>query len=239
MKMLRNIIRNIVFREKASSEKFVSYLRKQGVRVGRDVTIYSPRHTVIDVTCPSLLSIGNHVRITHGVIILTHDYSWSVLKNLPQSKGCIFGAQSPVAIGNNVFIGMNSVITRGVTIGDNVVIGAGSVVTSDCESNGVYAGVPARRIMSIDDYMHKRKEAQFVEAKNLALAYYDNYGRKPPKEVFREYFMLFCDAESAMRVPEFKHQMALCEGMEDSVQYMKNHLPLFPSYDEFMRACFE
>lgn len=237
--MLLNIIRNIVFREKASSEKFVSYLRKQGVRVGKDVSIYAPRHTVIDVTCPSLLSIGNHVRITHGVIILTHDYSWSVLKRLPQSKGCILGAQSPVSIGNNVFIGMNSVITRGVTIGDNVVIGAGSVVTSDCESNGVYAGVPARKIMSIDDYLNKRKEAQFFEAKELALAYYYNYGEKPPKEVFREYFMLFCDAESAMNVPEFKRQMALCEGLDDSVQYMENHLPMFSSYEEFMKACFE
>ena len=153
--MLKNLLRNIVYREKASSEKFVAYLRKQGAEIGEDVTFFSPPHTVVDSSCPWMLRIGNHVRITHGVIILLHDYSWSVLKQLPECAGKIHGAQSPVAIGNNVFVGMNAIITRGVTIGDNVVIGAGSVVTKDCEPNSVYAGVPAKKVKEITPEQRK------------------------------------------------------------------------------------
>lgn len=53
----------------------------------------------------------------------------------------ILGASGIVEIGNNVFIGMNTIIERNVKIGDNVVVGAGSLVTKDCESDSVYAGV--------------------------------------------------------------------------------------------------
>lgn len=64
-------------------------------------------------------------------MILTHDYSWSVLKRNPrkEKQGQILSAIGPVTIGNNVFIGINSVITRNVTIGDNIIIGTGSIVT--------------------------------------------------------------------------------------------------------------
>ena len=81
--MLKKFFRNLILKEKASSEKFVDYLRKCGVEVGDNVSIYSPKNTMIDISAPFLLTIGNNVKITHGVIILTHDYSWSVLKNLP------------------------------------------------------------------------------------------------------------------------------------------------------------
>ena len=236
--MIKQFLKNVILREKASSEKYVAYLRKKGASIGEDVTVYAPNHTVIDMTCPWLLSIGNHVRITHGVIILTHDYSWSVLKNLPDSKGSVLGAQSRVSIGNNVFIGMNAVITRGVCIGDNVVIGAGSVVTRDCESDSVYAGSPAKKIMTISEYLKKREALQFEEAKQLAHLYYSKFGKYPPKEVFREYFMLFCDADEAMRIPEFRVQMETGEGLEDSVAYMRRHTPAFASYDAFLAACF-
>ena len=43
----------------------------------------------------------------------------------------------------------------GVVIGDNIVIGAGSLVSKDIESDSVYAGVPAKRICSIQDYIDK------------------------------------------------------------------------------------
>lgn len=54
----------------------------------------------------------------------------------------MLGASGVVEIGDNVFIGMNTIIERNVKIGNNVVIGAGSVVTKDCEPNSVYAGAP-------------------------------------------------------------------------------------------------
>lgn len=51
-----------------------------------------------------------------------------------------------VIIGNHVWLGMNSVVMKGVTIGDNVIIGANSVVTKDIPSNTIAAGVPCKVI---------------------------------------------------------------------------------------------
>lgn len=220
--------------EKANSQKYVAFLRRIGVSVGNDVKFYSPSNTLVDVSAPYLLSIGNHVCITHGVIILTHDYSWSVLKSL---DGVILGAQSPVRIGNNVFIGMNAVITRGVTIGDNVIIGAGSVVTHDCESNSVYAGNPAKKIMTLEEYREKREQAQFEEAKRLFDCYRERHQEDPPCEVFREYFSLFCDAKTAVQIPAFDAQLRNRDNYEESILYMDGHSPMFPSYEAFKEAC--
>lgn len=49
----------------------------------------------------------------------------------------------PVKIGNNVWIGYQSVVLRGVNIGDNSIVGANSVVTKDVPPNTVVAGNPA------------------------------------------------------------------------------------------------
>ena len=57
----------------------------------------------------------------------------------------------PVRIGNNVWIGANSVILPGVTIGDNTVIGAGSVVTKDIPANVVAVGNPCRVLREIGE----------------------------------------------------------------------------------------
>ncbi|MDU7956555.1 MAG: sugar O-acetyltransferase [Clostridium perfringens] len=57
----------------------------------------------------------------------------------------------PIHIGNNVWIGANSVILPGVNIGDNSVIGAGSVVTKDIPSNVVAVGNPCRVLREINE----------------------------------------------------------------------------------------
>ena len=236
------MIRKWRLKERASSEDYLNYLRQRGAKIGSDVHLYSSTRTLIDPTNPCLLTIGDHVRITEGVIILTHDYSWSVLKCCTDERvtpGSVLGAQSPVEIGSNVFIGMNTIITRGTTIGDNVVIGAGSVVTHDCPSGGVYAGNPAKRIMSIGEYFQKRKSLQFEEAKILALRYRERFGKVPPKEYFVEYFMLFSTLEEAQQTPAFREKMALLEGYDTSVDYMMHNGPQFAGYEAFLSACYE
>lgn len=228
----------MVLKEKADSESYVEFLRKKGVKVGNHVRFFSPRTTHVDVTFPWLVSIGDHVSITHGVIILIHDYSWSVIKRHEEFKGEILGAMSPVKIGNNVFIGMNAVITRGVSIGDNVIIGAGSVVTSDCEADSVYAGNPARKIMTIQQFREKRLNRQLEEAKALASEYRERYKKNPPEEVFGEYFMLFHTASEAKKNPAFYRQMCTGDNYVDSEAYMNAHAPMFPDYESFLNACY-
>ncbi len=229
-------------KNKITSESILRELRQGGAKIGTDVVIYAPYNTHIDKTTPWMLTIGDHVRITDGVRILTHDYAWSVLKLYDREgiePGGILGAESAVEIGSCVFIGMNTIITRGVKIGDHVVIGAGSVVTKDCESGGVYAGNPAKRIMSIAQFYEKRRACQFDEAKALARQYRQRLGKMPPMEIFNEYFMLFMTGEQAKKVPQFAKQMALLGNLEETVCFMENHKPVFPDYDTFLKACFE
>lgn len=237
--MLKNFVRNLMLKERASSKKYIEFLRNKGVTIGKNVRFYSPSNTLVDVSCPWLVSIGDNVNITHGVIIITHDYSWAVLKQTGDSKGRVLGAQSAVTIGNNVFIGMNAIITRGVTVGDNVIIGAGSVVTKDCESGFVYAGNPAKKIMSLDDFRTKRELAQFAEAKNLALLYKEKFGKNPPIEIFTEHFMLFCTLEMANSIPKFRFQLETGDNYADAVAYMNSHPQMFNSFEDFLEECFK
>ena len=86
----------------------------------------------LDKTNPQGIKIGKNTCITFGASILTHDMC--TRKRLD------------TVIGENVFIGANSIVLPGVTIADNVIIGAGSVVTKDIPSNVIAAGNPARII---------------------------------------------------------------------------------------------
>ena len=64
----------------------------------------------------------------------------------------------PIKVGNNVFIGSNTVILPNIKIGNNVIIGAGSIVTKDIPDGSVVAGNPAKLITTFDKYIEKRTE---------------------------------------------------------------------------------
>lgn len=234
---IKQTIKNIIYGNKSTAEKYIRHLREIGVSVGEDVSIYAPMKTLIDESYPWMIQIGDHVRIAEGVKILAHDYSWAVLKRY--SGGEILGASGKVHIGNNVFIGMNAIILRGVEIGENVIIGSGSVVTKNCESNSVYAGNPAKRICGIEEFHKKRKGAQLDEARELAREYYHKFGKQPPKEVFHEYFMLFSDLSTIKEEQWCMKKMGLCGNLNQSLEFASNNAPVFHNYDEFMKFCFD
>lgn len=234
--MIKEWVKKTLLGKRYSSESYINYLRSIGVKIGEDCVVYVPSKTLIDEQYPWMITIGDHVRITEGVKILTHDYSWMVIKNV---NGSILGASGKVVIGSNVFIGMNTVICRNVNIGDNVVIGAGSVVTRDCESDGVYAGVPAKRIMSLSEYEDKRNRCQLKEATDLAKEYYKRYGKKPEKEIFSEYFTLFETVNSANKNEIFKKKMRLCGSEEITVEFLSKSRPAFKDYTAFLEYCFK
>lgn len=134
--------------------------RSQGVTIGRDCRLLCRLGTFGGE--PYLVSLGDHVTITFGVRFITHDGGVWVFR----SKHPNIDVIDSIRIGNNVFIGINSIILPGVTIGDNCVIGAGSVVTKDVEAGSVVAGVPARRIKSLEEYW-KSVEAKAVYIRHL------------------------------------------------------------------------
>ena len=61
--MIKNFVRNLVLREKASSEKYTQWLRKKGVKIGENARFYSPSNTLVDVSAPWLITMGDNVRI--------------------------------------------------------------------------------------------------------------------------------------------------------------------------------
>lgn len=227
---IKEVLKRIVWGKRYSSETYIAYLRSRGVKIGKDVTVFVPTKTVIDEIYPWMISIGDHVRITEGCKILSHDFAWSVPKSL---CGGVLGASGKVVIGNNVFIGMNSIICRNVRIGNNVIIGAGSVITKDCEDNGVYAGNPARKISDIDEFIEKRKSLQQLEAIELVKEYYKRYSKMPSRAELGEYFMLFTDVENS---GEFQNTLNVCNNPEQSVEYMKRNLPVYSSFEDFLSA---
>lgn len=132
----------------------IKYAKHIGVRIGNNVNFYGMKPFMFGSE-PWLIEIGNNVYITSGCQFVTHDGGTIILRQRDPK----LEVTKPIKIGNNVYIGINSTILPGVEIGDNVIVGAGSIVTRSLESNYVYAGVPAKRIKTIDEYYNKLKES--------------------------------------------------------------------------------
>ena len=182
---IRDIIRKVILGHQANSDLYINYLKKIGVTIGERVTIFEPRKVYIDETRPFLISIGDDVKITNGVTILTHGYDWNVLEGVYNK---VLGSAGKVTIGNNVIIGANSLVNKDVP--DNVVV----------------AGNPAKIIMPIKEYYKKRNLAQFNEAKQIYCNYVKKYGEEPAVNLFDEFFWLFWNRNE--KLPDrFKKQM--------------------------------
>ena len=101
------------------------------------------------------VTIGKFCSFGEGVHIIVdgeHRTDWvcnfplsPLLMMIPENYGHPT-SKGDITIGNDVWVGMYSIILSGVTIGDGAVIGAGSVVTKDVKPYEIVAGVPARHI---------------------------------------------------------------------------------------------
>lgn len=99
--------------------------------------------TVLDV---AKVRIGKYAMIAPNVAIYTAGHP---LHPVPRNSGYEYGVS--VCIGDNVWIGGNTVINPGVRVGNNVVIGSGSVVTKDIADNMLAVGNPCRALRRIGE----------------------------------------------------------------------------------------
>ena len=110
--------------------------------------------TILDV---GKVIIGDNVMLAPNVAIYTAGHPIH-----PDSRNSGYEYGIGITIGNNVWIGGNTIINPGVSIGDNTVIGAGSVVTKDIPANVIAAGVPCKVIREITeadrDYYYKDRK---------------------------------------------------------------------------------
>lgn len=91
--------------------------------------------------------LGNNVMLGANTFITDTDFHPIDPENRRFSRENVLNRS--VVIKDNVFIGMNSLILKGVTIGENSVIGAGSIVTRNIPPNSIAGGTPAKVIKSI------------------------------------------------------------------------------------------
>ena len=92
------------------------------------------------IGCFKEISIGNNVRV--GANTLISDSDW-------HSEDSRIGIPTPVIIGDNVWLGVNVIVLKGVNIGSNTIIGAGSVVTHDIPPDTIAAGNPCKVIRQL------------------------------------------------------------------------------------------
>jgi maltose O-acetyltransferase len=90
------------------------------------------------------IEIGDGVSIGPGATLVTLHHELG-----PADHRAGRWCSKSITVGNGSWLGANVVVLPGVSIGAGCVIAAGAVVTRDCEPNGLYAGVPARRVRDI------------------------------------------------------------------------------------------
>ena len=110
---------------------------------GKGVSIGNNSGLGINCKIRGPLIIGDNVMMGPDVTILTHTHKIDRIDIPMWQQGSIVKG---VTIGNDVWIGMRSIIMPGVKIGNGAVIGAGAVVTKDVPDYAIVGGVPAKVI---------------------------------------------------------------------------------------------
>lgn len=123
-------------------------LRAMGMRIGNGTWL--PASTWIDTSHCFLISIGNHCGFGEECLILAHDAQMDEFLDIARI--------GRVVIHDSCHIGARTVVLAGVEIGPRTLVAAGSVVIQSLPPNTVCAGIPAKPIMSLDDYLEKHRK---------------------------------------------------------------------------------
>ena len=109
------------------------------IEVGNSAAFNRGAH--INASCGGKISIGDHCLIGPGVVMRTADHYFSRTDMPLQNQGHDHG---DIIIDDDVWIGDNAVVLKGVHIGRGAIIGAGAVVTKNIPSMAIAVGIPAK-----------------------------------------------------------------------------------------------
>lgn len=172
MKLLKII--NYIFRNIYAKLDHIGYAKYIGVNIGQNVVIYGNPINMFGSE-PWCITLGNNVHITRDVLFITHDGGTLLFRDkVPDLE-----ITSPIKVGDNVYIGVRSIILPGVEIGSNSIIAAGSVVSRSVPDGVVVGGVPAKKIKNINEY--------FMSVKNRSL-HLGHLRGKEKDEALRKHF---------------------------------------------------
>ncbi len=229
--MLKSMLNKILYPNHYSSEAYVNYLRAGGAKIGENTFFYNPKAKPVDESSLPFIEIGSNCRITSGVVILAHDYSYAVLRPLYHHMLYKTGVTK---IGNNVFVGMNAIITMDTKIGDNVIIGAGSVVTKDIPSNVVAAGNPARVICTMEEYYAKTRDRFETYAKT----YYERMSAFRGRALRQDEMAWFISLWKGSDKRELYECMKVDGDSREAVVEDMLKVPAeYESFEAFLKAC--
>ena len=164
VKLMRNVLVNGIGASYLIPNKMRSRILKFA-----GISIESPHNTGIMCNCRFdgfNVSIGDNTFINSGcffqstapiVIGRNCGVGMQVMFSSPSheiggaTKRCGPMYANPITVEDGCWIGTRAVILQGITIGHSCIIAAGAVVVKNCEPNGLYAGVPARRIKDLPE----------------------------------------------------------------------------------------
>ena len=154
-------------RVKIEDNVFLQTVSQNGIHLGNNVTIcngtqirpsgfyggklgyglcmgnYSSIGANSYIGCSGKIIIGNNVMIGPHCTMIAENHNFSDI-NIPMIKQGV--SNIGIEIKDNVWVGANVTILDGVTIESGCILAAGAVVTKSTQKNGIYAGVPAKRI---------------------------------------------------------------------------------------------
>jgi acetyltransferase-like isoleucine patch superfamily enzyme len=137
---------------------FISHTKYNMVGISKPCSIFVAKDASLQIGdntgfsgtsiyCTNSIFIGKYCNFGGNTSIWDTDFH--PLNYEERRKNSDDTSTKPIIIGDDVFVGANTIILKGVTIGDRVIIGAGSVVTKNIPANQIWAGNPAKFIRNL------------------------------------------------------------------------------------------
>lgn len=232
--MIKTIVRIVnkirQYNVRRSSTAYVCHLRECGISIGDGTYFQDPKYTEIDTTRPSLVTIGKNCFFNKHVEFHTHDW---VSRVFLYSGRDMINSSGRISIGDNVAFGRHVTVLKDVAIGDNCFIGAHSLVTKSIPANSIAVGIPAKVIMTLEDYYQKRISLREEEAFEFARSIVERFARKPIPADFREEFPLFVSGNEVDKYPEIPIRFQLGPSY---TRYVSQHKAPYSSFESFLNA---